>query len=72
MTDETKPRPLQKSEREVRESVGKTQVQMAVEAGVSPPTVSKYEANPNAVKRDKRAALDQAYAKLRESVEHAA
>jgi len=56
------------SPREVRIRARKSQVQVAVDAGVSPPTVRVYEAAPDAVSRTKREALDATYARLRASL----
>jgi transcriptional regulator with XRE-family HTH domain len=51
--------------REKRRAAGLSQVTVAVSAGVSLPTLRLYEANPNAVTDDKRAALDKAYAAMK-------
>ncbi len=57
-----------KSPREIRKAAGVSQIQVAVAAGVSEPTVRLYEANPEAVSSEKRRALDVAYEGLQPCV----
>jgi len=52
--------------RQVREALGLSLIQVAVGAQKAENTVRLYEANPTAVNRKSRAALDAYYAGLRE------
>ena len=51
-------------QRAVRELAGKTQMVVAVQAGVSMPTLRLYEASASAVGAAKRKALDAVYAEM--------
>lgn len=51
--------------REKRRSAGKSQIEVAVAAGVSIPTLRLYEADRAAVSEGTRALLDTTYATLR-------
>jgi transcriptional regulator with XRE-family HTH domain len=50
--------------RAIRIASGLTLTQIAVYAGVSPPTARLYEANPESPRADKRAVLESYYAGL--------
>jgi transcriptional regulator with XRE-family HTH domain len=50
--------------KEIRRAARVSQLVVAAATGTSLPTVSKYEANPEAVAPDRRAALDPYYAQL--------
>lgn len=52
------------SARDIRRAAGKSQLQVAAEAGASLPTVRLYEANREAVGEAKRVALDATYTRL--------
>ena len=52
---------MQRSPKEVRRLVRRSQIQVAVQAGVSEPTLRLYEANREAVGEEKRRALDAVY-----------
>ena len=51
--------------RERRRAAGLSQMALAVEAGVSLPTLRLYEANPESVSEESRRLLDAAYSKIK-------